>query len=222
MSEHPVPTGDNGFAIAGLIVAILSVVFPLALVALPLSIMGLIKSRKRDDRKGRGMSIAGLIIGCVGILTSIAWVLVVIEEPTTPPTTMSRAEEIEERRQRTRATATTRGPIDTTPLPSTYLSDPPPPRTLSTAPITMSRAEVAEMTFELFMLDDPELSQLPMSMLKNMAVGTCELLDEGMTAEEMLLSMMIADAEDASGLSSEAWAVFLGSAIAGYCPEHKP
>lgn len=165
------------------------------------------------------MSIAGLIIGCVGVLTSIAWVLVAIEETTTPPTTMSRAEEIEERRQRTRATATTRGPIDTTPLPSTYLSGPPPPRTLSTAPLIMSEAEAAEeadFVFEVFVGLDPELAQLPMSLLQETAVEICELLDRGLIVEEMLLIWSLGD----SGLSSEAEKALIETAVAAYCPEH--
>ena len=78
-----------GFGIAGFVIAILSVLAAGVighLVGLPLSIVGCVKTRRREviednkvveviKQRGWGLSIAGLVVNIVGILAVIAALL---------------------------------------------------------------------------------------------------------------------------------------------------
>lgn len=124
----------------------------------------------------------------------------------------------------TSATTTTTGvPISL----RTYFSDPPavtiiPVTQATRAPrnrtqTTMSQAQAAEIAFDLFMMNDPELSQLPLYLLQDTARATCDALDSGMSYEEMVVTALFAD----TGLSIESLGVLMGAAIGAYCPEYQ-
>ena len=80
-----------GFGVAGFVIAIFSIFiagFFGHLVGLPLSIVGLVKTRKREDaqdnrdnRTGRGLSIAGIVINGAGVLSVIGQILRQIPPP---------------------------------------------------------------------------------------------------------------------------------------------
>lgn len=72
--EEPKKT-TNGFAIAGLIV---SLVMPLNIVSLVLSILGLVFGIKKWNSSGKGMAIAGIVISCVKLVISVLTFIVTL------------------------------------------------------------------------------------------------------------------------------------------------
>ena len=83
----PVAGQTNGLAIAGMVVGIASVVLfflswiatIIAIVGLILSLVGLNKAKQLGGL-GRGMAIAGVITSSVGIVASIATLLIVVDK----------------------------------------------------------------------------------------------------------------------------------------------
>ena len=69
----PQPTSNNGYAIAGFICS-----FLIPILGLIFSIIGLKKANERIDLKGRGLSIAGIIISSVLMLINLIILIIII------------------------------------------------------------------------------------------------------------------------------------------------
>jgi Domain of unknown function (DUF4190) len=79
-----VQSRGNGMATAGFVTGLLGAIlsfffigFPLAVIGVVLSIIGLRRVNADPMRGGRGLAIAGLVLGLVGILISILWLVAV-------------------------------------------------------------------------------------------------------------------------------------------------
>lgn len=70
VSSPPVKRRTNGFAVASLVIGILWVGGLGSILALVLGIMGL-KQVNRSGQSGKGLAIAGIVLGSLGILTAI-------------------------------------------------------------------------------------------------------------------------------------------------------
>jgi hypothetical protein len=72
----------NGLAIAGMVVGIVSIIFPIytitAIVGLVLSLFALRRKDANGQPLGRGMAIAGIITSAVGILVGIISIILLV------------------------------------------------------------------------------------------------------------------------------------------------
>lgn len=75
----PVQNRSNGIATAALVCGILSIVclWPLGVVAVPLGFVGLSKAKQLQGT-GKGAAIAGIITGFIGIIISVAVLVLVV------------------------------------------------------------------------------------------------------------------------------------------------
>jgi hypothetical protein len=75
----------NGMATAGFVCGLLGAIFgaipfvfwiglPLAVLGIVFSVIGLRRANREPDRGGRGLAIAGLVLGIVGLVIAILWV----------------------------------------------------------------------------------------------------------------------------------------------------
>ena len=79
--EEPKKT-TNGFAIAGLVV---SLVTPFNIVSLVLSILGLVFGIKKWNSSGKGMAIAGIVISVIKLIISVLTFIVTLIFIAAPP-----------------------------------------------------------------------------------------------------------------------------------------
>lgn len=75
------PNKNNGLAIAGFVVSLVSIFFNFycitGIVGIILSVIGLKKSSELEG-KGKGMAIAGIILGVVGIVIGIIAIVTIV------------------------------------------------------------------------------------------------------------------------------------------------
>jgi hypothetical protein len=76
----------NGMATAGFVCGLLGAIFgaipfvfwiafPLAVLGIVFSVIGLRRANREPERGGRGLSIAGLVLGIIGLILAILWVV---------------------------------------------------------------------------------------------------------------------------------------------------
>ncbi|MCW2521984.1 MAG: hypothetical protein JWO63_319 [Frankiales bacterium] len=76
-ASYPQPTTRNGLAIASLVCSVLGLCCGIgALAGIGLGIAGL--NQAREIGSGRGLSIAGIIVGALGVLVAVGWLIVLI------------------------------------------------------------------------------------------------------------------------------------------------
>lgn len=76
--NQQITRSTSGFAIAALVTGIVSIIFsPLALLAVPFGIIGIVNTGP-NNANGRGMAIAGLVLGCIGIAIGVCMVVFMI------------------------------------------------------------------------------------------------------------------------------------------------
>jgi Domain of unknown function (DUF4190) len=82
------PQQGNGMAttgfVCGLLAAIFGVIpfvfylsFPLGIIGIVFSYIGLRRANREPERGGRGLAIAGLVLGIIGLVLAVLWIAVI-------------------------------------------------------------------------------------------------------------------------------------------------
>jgi hypothetical protein len=81
-----VQSRGNGMSVAGFVLGLLGALlglfligFPLAVLGVVFSIIGLRRANADPLRGGKGLAIAGLVLGIVGVLLTVLWVIAVAD-----------------------------------------------------------------------------------------------------------------------------------------------